>query len=386
MVSEQVGRNQGTCSVENNEMTATKSFGDRRESLDNKKVKEIKARCQSLDSKQDNVNYELVRINTKLNAKASIIEDEAPRKAKSKKRVTFDEMAPTASDYFAEKESDLISLMINPLSVDTGDELSFKDMLPNFSFDSEDLSLAPVAESVSPATVDLPISQNNTIIKRKKKITSPEPETNFDTSSELEYYLGQESIQREKLSSTESDDTIISGDFMFLNTAAVNSVSKVSDQVDESRENLNIQTQDSLENLQEAELESSISNPNESYKSDSFISMEKYNESISKFYTLESSYRLLEEENKNTNSKYEELLSKFSILEATNGKIEQDNKITEQKLLDSVCENSSLTLKYENALHETKQHMKGILTEVKILQLHVKAYKRQINTFDEEIF
>lgn len=368
----------------------TELDGKRVDSLDQKK---IRTRIQSLEAKSEDPNFDIVRMNTKLNSKPSIIEDQGPRRSKTAKKVTFDDIAPSAAEYFDEKENEPFSFMLAPLTVDTGSELSITEFLPQLSFEAEEKNIQPAVDS--PLQKTLLITENNTIIKRKKV------EEKREEFKEMGYYLGKDTDSEESLEDVESPQhelrRLPHRDFSELKQSRKISSSAFSD----SKEELQVFPEG--KDFVKADSDSTVSdNTSEaienshSEKSNSPPPIEKdipqeelnedYHDLLSRFTRLESSHVLLQEENKFKNSKYDDLFLKFSKLEKMYAVLQDENKATSKKLANSIAENQNLTFKYENALVESNKSAKGLSNEIKILQAHVGTYKRQMEFYDREIF
>ena len=346
----------------------------------------LRSRIQSLDTNTVDPNYELVRMNTKLNAKSSSIEgeDSSAKKSKSAKKVTFDHLLPLASDYFEEKESESISFSLSPLTIDTGEELSL-DVFGLSSFD--DTFLKPEIHKVSPILNTLPMGENNTIIKRKKNFKSleerfireedlemeeeesipidsyyldPQPQVqplDYRLPAKVEEHITTKVNEKERPESVDFNVKPAPRTFSRISLNQLNQSSKPSIDTNKSSTqdnsensslliNNEILAEQAIEQASNIEPKIQVSNHKISYElvdasveaiSEVSIPIEKYDELFGRFLQLESSYALLQEDNKQKTEKYQNLLSENKHLNDQSDKITSESQIQIKNLFRQVA-------------------------------------------------
>lgn len=319
----------------------------------------LKVRSKSLEAKSEDPSFELLRQNTRHNARPSgdSFLDYPPRKAKTSKKVVFADLVPSASQYFEDVTSEPVSFTLAPLTVDTGSDLSFDDFMPELSFEEDkEVVLESSIPSPTPA-----FSENNTIIKRKKL---------QEKYVEIEYYLddsGEDSSGSDQSFEQEMEDLV---------TAVSNrnmSDSSTSGSGSKGAHNKNLGYTGPI--------------TGEDYEFESSKTIEKedvsgaYMNLLEKFMKLEASHAILLEENKQHSSKYDDLQSRFSKLEALYAQSQQDNKSLQRRLLTASADNKAAAMK----LAESRKTMSGLSREVQALQMQCKTQKKQMEVYDREM-
>jgi hypothetical protein len=361
----------------------------------------IKARSESLEAKTEDPHYELVRKNTKLNAqKPSMIEDVSPRKSKSTKRVHFDDIVPSASQVMEEMSTEPLSITLTPLTLDTGFDLSFGfgDLMPELSFENGTENLSKeVSKAWSPLSIDQPMMENNTIIKGKRNSPSPKvlgyymgandspasSDYSFDEEIVVEPIVinpGQKRTTNVESKSVKYEDILVEPIVINPNPGQKRTTNVESKSVKyEDPIVPTVQASDSLSTVQASDSESEFQSTLSTEVAVPVGALGEYMDLLEKFSQMEASYEILLEENKQNNLKHDDLKSRFSKLESMYSQSLQENKDCQLKLSSALAENRKSVLR-------SQKNMRGLTKEVDVLQTQCKAYRKQMEFYDREVF
>ena len=359
----------------------------------------IKARSESLEAKTEDPHYELVRKNTKLNAqKPSMIEDVSPRKSKSTKRVHFGDIVPSASQVMEEMSTEPLSITLTPLTLDTGFDLSFGfgDLMPELSFENGTENLSKeVSKAWSPLSIDQPMMENNTIIKGKRN--SPKvlgyymgandspasSDYSFDEEIVVEPIVinpGQKRTTNVESKSVKYEDILVEPIVINPNPGQKRTTNVESKSVKyEDPIVPTVQASDSLSTVQASDSESEFQSTLSTEVAVPVGALGEYMDLLEKFSQMQASYEILLEENKQNNLKHDDLKSRFSKLESMYSQSLQENKDCQLKLSSALAENRKSVLR-------SQKNMRGLTKEVDVLQTQCKAYRKQMEFYDREVF